>query len=359
MTILIETEPIIPPTRTGDRGLDVKENSLPQFLGDLRILAFLLFGVCFGGCDTFPAGVLPQDGPQVGGGLGTTVETGSDGVNNTSIPSVDASSLEQLSLERINRARLRPAEEAIAGGITVDEGIPGQLSARSRPAVAMNSNLRQSAIVHSNDMLNRNYFEHDTPEGASPFDRMQTAGYVFVAAGENLAWRGTTGTLDPVQTVEAQHDDLFIDRGIPGRGHRVTMLNGNLREVGIAIIRGSFTRPGDGVVFTDSMMQTQDYGTSPSGDTIVLGVVYNDNNSNGQYDFGEGIANSTVSIEEMIKSTNRAGGYSFNIDTPGVYTLRFASGRTQAFSIERGDPNIKIDSVNGFPVINLGLGMLN
>ena len=43
-------------------------------------------------------------------------------------------------------------------------------------------------------------------------------------AGENLAWRGTTGTVDQVTTVETEHVDLFVDSDIPDRGHRTTML---------------------------------------------------------------------------------------------------------------------------------------
>ncbi|MCG8409516.1 MAG: CAP domain-containing protein [Phycisphaerales bacterium] len=335
-------------------------NSLYRISGRLHLAILLLTVACLTGCDTFLFGGQPSNTLQLGsGGLGATQDSDNGGSNPPATASVDASLLEQLSLERINRARLRPAEEAAAGGIAIDEGIPGRLDATSKPAVAMNARLRQSAIVHSNDMLDRDYFEHETPEGVSPFQRIQTAGYVFLAAGENLAWRGTTGTLDPVRTVESQHNDLFIDVGIPGRGHRVTMLNAQLREVGISIIRGSFTRPSDGVVFTDSIMQTQDYGTSTANTTFVLGVIYNDNNGNGQYDFGEGSANSTVSLQNITKRTNQAGGYSFEVGAAGTYTLRFASGQTLDLTIEIGDPNIKVDSVNGRPIVNLGLGLLN
>ena len=151
--------------------------------------------------------------------------------------------------------------------ITIDEGIPGQLNTTPKPAVTMNADLREAALVHSQDMIDRDYFAHDTPEGTSPFDRMQAAGYTFAAAGENLAWRGTTGTLNAVQTVDDQHADLFIDADIPDRGHRVTMLNAVFREVGISIVTGAFTRD-DGTVFTSSMMQTQDFGVDPNDPTL-------------------------------------------------------------------------------------------
>lgn len=277
-----------------------------------------------------------------------------------STPSPAATLLEQLSLERINRARLFPAGEARMNGITIDEGIPGQLDSSPKQPVAMNATLRLTASDHSKDMLTRNYFEHDTPEGVSPFDRMKNNSYLFVSAGENLAWRGTTGTLDPVETVEKQHVDLFVDQGISGRGHRVTMLNDSLREIGISIQRGSFTRLEDGVVFTDSIMQTQDFGTAPDSGTFVLGVVYDDANKNQQYDHGEGVANSTVSLDSVVKTTNQAGGYVFRVNEPGTYVLKFSLGPSQSVTIRDGDANVKLDLVDRSRIeTNLGLGRLN
>jgi len=266
--------------------------------------------------------------------------------------------LEQLSLERINRARLLPDAEAAGFGIAIDEGVPGQLNTIPKPALALNAALNRSAKSHSSDMLARDYFEHDNPQGQTPFDRMQAAGYSFIAAGENLAWRGTTGTIDEIDAVERQHEDLFVDAGIAGRGHRVTMLNRNFREVGIGIVRGQFTK--EGIVY-DSMMQTQDFGTSPSGNTFVLGVVYNDINRNGRYDFGEGVANASVRLADVAKATNAGGGYSFEINQPGSYKLNFPSfGREHSFSLNAGSPNLKIDLVDGTSIrVNHGLGPLH
>lgn len=314
------------------------------------------------GCGTAPGSI-----PGTGSSTNTNVigESGlvsgaSGSGGGTVTPSASATVLEQVALERINRARLRPAQEASNAGIAIDEGVPGQLDTTPKQPLAMNASLRSAARKHSEDMLQRNYFDHDSPEGVSPFDRMQAEGFSFTTAGENLAWMGTTGALDPVATVDIEHDELFVDTGIAGRGHRVTMLNTNFREVGVGIVRGSFTRQTDGTVFSDSIMQTQDYGTSPSDAPIVLGVIYEDNNSNGQYDSGEGVGNVRVSLDDVAKTTNEAGGYSFVVGQLGTLELEFANGRTQTINIGPGDPNIKVDLVNGIRVvINLGLGALN
>ena len=219
-------------------------------------LAILALGL-LAGCDVTTGGTSLGLG---GAGSGGTAGGGS------ATPSASASVLEQLSLELINRARLNPAAEAAAGGIAIDEGIPGRLDTTPKQPLAMNAKLSQVARAHSEDMLNRDFFDHFTPEGISPFERMSNAGYVYTAAGENLARRGTPGILNLVDAVEVQHDDLFIDTPIIDRGHRITMLNADFREAGIGIVHGDYTE--DGTVF-DSIMQSQDYGTPLSGGTFV------------------------------------------------------------------------------------------
>jgi uncharacterized protein YkwD len=316
-------------------------------------------GIALGllGCTTTPvaptnAGGSGTVGPATGGGAsGTTNPPG--GVTS----SVNASLLEQLSLERINRARLLPGAEANANGIAIDEGIPGQLDASPKQPLALNAVLNQTAKAHSQDMITQDYFAHNTLSGVTPYQRMNNAGYVFITAGENLAWRGTTGTVNELETVEAEHVDLFVDAGVAGRGHRKTMLAADFREVGIGIVRGQFTDAG---TTYDSIMQTQDYATATNSGAFVLGVVYTDGNHNNQYDYGEGVANSNVQLGDVTKPTNAAGGYSFEVLTTGNFTLRFLSyNKSQPVTINAGSPNIKVDLVSGNTiVVNLGVGPL-
>ena len=287
-----------------------------------------------------------------------TVGTAQSGTANAgSSASVGASVLEQLSLERINRARLRPAAEAGAFGIALDEGVAGLIDPLPKQPLAMNASLVSSARLHSRDMINKDYFEHESPSGVNPFQRMNNAGFVFITAGENIAWRGTTGPVNEIDFVEQEHRDLFVDEGIDGRGHRVTMLNADFREVGIGVVRGNFTQSGTGY---DSIMQTQDFATSVANTPIVLGVVYSDTNRNGRYDAGEGVANQTVSLGGSSKTTGPGGGYSFDISQPGAFTLRFTSGRTVSLTLDAGDSNVKVDLVdNTQTIVNAGMGQLD
>lgn len=55
------------------------------------------------------------------------------------------------------------------------------------PALTLDERLSQVAVEHGLDMAQKNYFEHDSPDGETPFDRMRDADAPFSYAGENLA----------------------------------------------------------------------------------------------------------------------------------------------------------------------------
>jgi uncharacterized protein YkwD len=80
------------------------------------------------------------------------------------------------------------------------------------------------ARAHSVDMFARGYFSHNTPEGRSPFDRINEAQVSFRIAGENLA-------LAP--TLLMAHTGLMNSPG-----HRANILRPQFGRVGIGILDG-------------------------------------------------------------------------------------------------------------------------
>src|SRR5260221_2288870 len=56
-----------------------------------------------------------------------------------------------------------------------------------RSSVVMDEQLRRLARSHSVDMFQRGYFSHYTPEGLSPFDRMNAAHIEYQYGGEKLS----------------------------------------------------------------------------------------------------------------------------------------------------------------------------
>lgn len=86
--------------------------------------------------------------------------------------------------------------------------------------------LTEVAREHSKDMFARGYFAHITPEGKSPFDRMNDAHIQYTTAGENLAL---------AHSLSIAHNGLMNSPG-----HRANILNPAFGRVGIGILDGGF-----------------------------------------------------------------------------------------------------------------------
>ncbi len=84
--------------------------------------------------------------------------------------------------------------------------------------------LRNVGRAHSQDMFQRGYFSHYTPEGQSPFDRMDKAGITYTYAGENLALAPST--------------PLAMQGLMNSPGHRANILNPHFKKIGIGVIDG-------------------------------------------------------------------------------------------------------------------------
>ena len=85
------------------------------------------------------------------------------------------------------------------------------------------------ARVKSQDMVDNNYFSHQSPTHGSPFDMLKRNGVSYMYAGENIAMN---------QTAERAHNAWMNSEG-----HRKNILNPNFTEIGIGIVpkgNGSF-----------------------------------------------------------------------------------------------------------------------
>jgi uncharacterized protein YkwD len=89
-------------------------------------------------------------------------------------------------------------------------------------ALKANNPLADVARAHSQDMADKDYFEHYNLKGQSPFDRMRNAGISFRAGGENIAIN---------VSVPAAHK-AFMN----SPGHRANVLSADYTEVGVGII---------------------------------------------------------------------------------------------------------------------------
>lgn len=93
------------------------------------------------------------------------------------------------------------------------------------PPLSFFMDLALVARLKSQDMIDKDYFDHNSPTYGPPYDMMQNFGIEFTAAGENLA-------LD--NDVEGAHRALM-----DSEGHRANILNPIFTDIGIGIIRDS------------------------------------------------------------------------------------------------------------------------
>jgi hypothetical protein len=254
----------------------------------------------------------------------------------------DPTAAEQAHLEAINRARMDPTAEAARLGINLFEGVPpNAISGLPVQPLVMNLKLTTAARLHSQDMIDYDFFAHDSLDGKSPFDRMKNAGYVYASAGENLAVIYANYPIGKVQASLDNHDNLFIDKNYPDRGHRVNILTESFKEVGVGTAFGEFKGLDYGY------MLTCDFGSPMQfSGAFILGVVYEDMNQNGVYDAGEGIANTSIDLVGAGTGTATAsqGGYGIPI-TSGTYTVQatLPDGSTAFKTATMAGLNQKVD----------------
>jgi uncharacterized protein YkwD len=97
----------------------------------------------------------------------------------------------------------------------------GERLSHHAEALNLNAQLTAAAQAKANDMAQRNYWSHVTPDGKQPWAFVDASGYHYQAAGENLAYG--FGTSDQVMTAWMHSTE-----------HRANVLNPNYQDVGFA-----------------------------------------------------------------------------------------------------------------------------
>jgi len=92
------------------------------------------------------------------------------------------------------------------------------------PALKANWELSRVARYKSQDMIDKNYFAHQSPTYGSPFDMMESFGIRFSAAGENIA----KGQRTPAEVMNAWMNSP---------GHKSNILSRSYTEIGVGLAR--------------------------------------------------------------------------------------------------------------------------
>ncbi|WP_434599608.1 CAP domain-containing protein [Streptomyces sp. A5-4] len=93
-------------------------------------------------------------------------------------------------------------------------------------SVSQNSRLDTAGQRHSEDMAARDYFDHTSPDGRGPGERVTAAGYTWSTYGENIA----RGQQTPAAVMQGWMDSP---------GHRANILNCSFKEIGLGVHNGS------------------------------------------------------------------------------------------------------------------------
>ena len=92
---------------------------------------------------------------------------------------------------------------------------------RGLSILTWDADIASVARKHSQDMQRRNYFAHDNPDGKTPFDRIESAGIDYRAAGENIALN---------YNAISAHESLMNSPG-----HRNNILEKDFKHLGVGI----------------------------------------------------------------------------------------------------------------------------
>jgi len=123
------------------------------------------------------------------------------------------STMEEEILDIVNQRRAEGANCGSAGSF----GPAG--------ALTMNPALRCAARVHSKQMVTENFFDHSTPWGETPWDRMAAAGYQYSSAGENIAAGNSTAASTMQQWMDSD-------------GHCSNIMSADFTEIGVGYYPG-------------------------------------------------------------------------------------------------------------------------
>jgi uncharacterized protein YkwD len=125
-------------------------------------------------------------------------------------------------------------------------------AAKGLPPLRYEARLELASQRHSEDMVRRRFFAHDTPDGVDPQARILATGYPAGNAytGENLAW-GERSESSPAE---------IMDAWMHSPGHRENILRPNFTEVGVGVVLGGGPKRGAHEV---SATYTTDFGGPP------------------------------------------------------------------------------------------------
>jgi uncharacterized protein YkwD len=137
--------------------------------------------------------------------------------------------------ERLSDSQLRSATVCLINQLRHRHGLGSVHSSR---------NLAKAAQGHSNDMVNRDYFSHDSPSGSSIQTRIGGSGY-FAGARNYMYGEIIGGGISSAGSPKS-----VAIAWMHSPPHRAAILTGRFHDLGVGVARGFPGRGSHGATFT-------------------------------------------------------------------------------------------------------------
>lgn len=105
-------------------------------------------------------------------------------------------------------------------------GINQKRMENALPALILDNALSQAAYAKAQDMFNKGYWSHFSPDGVTPWFFIEQAGYQYKYAGENLAR-------------DFAVSDQVVSAWMDSDTHRKNILDAKFADVGFAVVNGT------------------------------------------------------------------------------------------------------------------------
>ncbi len=125
---------------------------------------------------------------------------------------------------------LLPQNQALSSSVSAGNIL--ELTNFSRQAYGLkalqnNVLLEKAAQAKAEDMLKNQYFSHNSPGGALPWDFIKAQGYNYIIAGENLA-------------INFYNSESLENAWMNSPGHKANILNHDFEDIGIGVAQGTY-----------------------------------------------------------------------------------------------------------------------
>lgn len=89
--------------------------------------------------------------------------------------------------------------------------------------LAIDDDLQNVARIKAKDMVDNNYFSHNSPKYGTPFEMMKTFGISYKTAGENIAGNSS--------------NEGAVNAWMNSPGHKANILSNNYNYTGVAVVK--------------------------------------------------------------------------------------------------------------------------